>query len=123
MVQGIVRGLGSPKGSPIVSPAYNLVQEYDTGTRNLVHIDFYRLDRLSATDTLLFTEIFERPDSIVLVEWANKFLHSLVPGFLSIKLMYGRRSLARHIEVSGVGKAAVYSTLLTSMASYVHAPN
>ena len=123
MVQGMVRGLGSPKGSPIVSPAYNLVQEYDTGTHNLVHIDFYRLDRLSATDTLLFTEIFERPDSIVLVEWANKFLHSLVPGFLSIQLMYGRHSLARHIVVSGVGEAAVYSSLLTSMANYDHAPN
>ncbi len=123
MVQGIVRGLGSPKGTLIVSPAYNLVQEYNTGTRNFVHIDFYRLDQLSVSDTLLFTEIFERPDTVMLVEWASKFLHSLVPGFLSIKLSYGPSFSARCIQVTGVGEASAYSTLLASLPYYEHPPD
>ena len=123
MAQGIARGWGIPEDTLIVSPAYNLVQEYELDFYSLAHIDFYRLDCLSPTDTLLFTDILERPHTVVLVEWAHKFLADLVPGYLSIHIERKPWIDGRHIKITAVGESAEYSDLIEHIAAYAHAPH
>jgi tRNA threonylcarbamoyladenosine biosynthesis protein TsaE len=90
LAKGLVRGIGAFDEELVKSPAYNLVHEYrvarDGATLPVVHIDFYRLPELSATDRLLFEEYFGHRDRIVLVEWAGRFLEELAPSYLAIEL-------------------------------------
>ena len=111
-------GLADPM--QVISPAYNLVLEYDLGRRRLAHIDFYRLDTLSASDTQMFTDILERPDCVVLVEWAGKFLADLADGYLSISMDRLSEPGARLITVQTIGEAPAYTHLIRNIES--HAP-
>ena len=127
MAKGLVRGIGDYDDEFVKSPAYNLIHEYRvataTGTVSVFHIDFYRLDALSDTDYLLFSEYLERPDAICLVEWASKFLKHLVPGYLSLTLsLCGLDTpTCRAVQATTVGDAAPYHTLLTELPHYAHA--
>lgn len=127
MAKGLVRGIGDYEDAFVKSPAYNLIHEYRvataTGTISVFHIDFYRLDALSDTDYLLFSEYLERPDAICLVEWASKFLKLLVPGYLSLTLsLCGLADpTCRTVHATTVGATDAYDTLLTALPHYAHA--
>ena len=127
MAKGLVRGVGDYEQEFVKSPAYNLIHEYrvetPSGAVSVFHIDFYRLDTLSDTDYLLFSEYFERPDAICLVEWASKFLKHLVPGYLSLTLSLCDTAdpTCRVIQAMTVGAADPYHALLTELPRYAHA--
>ena len=74
-----VRGMAGVLGvtSPVTSPTYTLVNEYEGSTR-LVHIDLYRIH--DPADALGFglEEYIERPDSITVIEWADR-AEALIP--------------------------------------------
>ena len=123
MAQGIAHGWGLPEDTLIASPAYNLVLEYDRGLFTLAHIDFYRLDRLSRSDIQLFAEILERPDTLVVVEWAGKFLQDLVPDYLSICINRPASSDSRQIIIRPVGESTSYTTLINQVEAYAHSPD
>jgi tRNA threonylcarbamoyladenosine biosynthesis protein TsaE len=60
----------------VTSPTFTLVHEYD-GTREgkpikLFHLDVYRLEGERQLETLGLEELLT-PDSLVLVEWGDKF--------------------------------------------------
>ena len=124
MAKGLVQGIGDFDETLVKSPAFNLVHEYPVARGStiqpVIHIDFYRLEELGDTDFLLFSEYFERPEAILLVEWANRFLVELAPDYLSITLTApaGSETDRREIAISVVG--AGYDPLLKELATYAH---
>ena len=126
MAKGLVRGIGDYDNEFVKSPAYNLIHEYriptPTQTVSVFHIDFYRLDALTDTDYLLFSEYLERPDALCLIEWASKFLKDLTPHYLSLTLSLPDLDHPTHrlIQVTPVGESAPYNDLLTALSHYAH---
>ena len=132
MAKGLVRGLGDCDDEIVKSPAFNLVHQYEvageSGSRSVVHIDFYRLDELSDSDFFLFSEYFESPEAVCLVEWAEKFLAQLVPGYLSVVLAVcggedpqGGDTTCRDIRFATIGESGLYDDLLKDLAHHAHA--
>ncbi|QIL51260.1 tRNA (adenosine(37)-N6)-threonylcarbamoyltransferase complex ATPase subunit type 1 TsaE [Weissella coleopterorum] len=73
--QGFARALGIQR--PLKSPTFTLVREYETVNFPLYHFDVYRLGEEGGADELGLDEYF-RPDSVVLIEWAE-FIQDLLP--------------------------------------------
>ena len=121
MAKGLVKGAGECDDEIVKSPAFNLVHEYrlthERGPFSIIHVDFYRLDELSDSDFFLFSEYLERPGSICLVEWAEKFLLELVPAYLSIRLslVVGEGPTVRDVDFSVTGESDLYDALLDDL--------
>lgn len=75
LVKGIAVGNGIVDASIVTSPTFTLVQEY-CGWLHLFHLDLYRLHRVAELTSLGFDEMI-RPDSVVIVEWADKMPEAL----------------------------------------------
>ena len=76
LVKGITQALDAAEPDEVTSPTFTLVHEYD-GTREgkpikLFHLDVYRLEGERQLETLGLEELLT-PDSLVLVEWGDKF--------------------------------------------------
>jgi tRNA threonylcarbamoyladenosine biosynthesis protein TsaE len=80
LVKGIAEALDAADPDEVTSPTFTLIHEYE-GTQgtdghkvpvNLYHLDLYRLEGERQLDTLGLDEL-AAPDSIVLVEWGEKF--------------------------------------------------
>ncbi len=124
MAKGLVKGIGDYDQTLVKSPAFNLVHEYPVARgkaiQQVIHIDFYRLEELGSTDFLLFSEYFERPGAIALVEWARKFLAELVPSYLSVTLSACAGGAdCREVTIAAVGSG--YDALLAELEDYAHA--
>jgi len=91
LIKGIARGLGVDEDELVTSPTFVLVNEYFSrdGAMQLYHIDAYRIESVAEFEALGVAE-YSRPDSIVLVEWADRvmgFIEPLNP--LIIRLSHG----------------------------------
>src|SRR5580658_3280530 len=76
LVKGIAQALDAAEPDEVTSPTFTLIHEYD-GSRNgkpvkLFHLDVYRLEGERQLETLGIDELLT-PDSLVLVEWGEKF--------------------------------------------------
>ncbi len=76
LVKGIAQALDAADPDEVTSPTFTLIHEYD-GTREgrpvkLFHLDVYRLEGDRQLETLGLEELLT-PDSLVLVEWGEKF--------------------------------------------------
>lgn len=71
-VQGFAKGLGIT--DKIISPTFVLIRQHKiTHTqKTLYHIDLYRLEKVVNLKSLGLEEILADPDSILLIEWAEK---------------------------------------------------
>ncbi|HUF78799.1 MAG TPA: tRNA (adenosine(37)-N6)-threonylcarbamoyltransferase complex ATPase subunit type 1 TsaE [Thermoanaerobaculia bacterium] len=122
MAKGLVRGIGDFDDELVKSPAYNLVHEYavarEGGALPVVHIDFYRLEELTATDRQLFEEYFGREEAIVIVEWAGRFLAELAPAYLAIGLALCADGdpECRDLSIGAVGDPGRYDRVLRELA-------
>jgi tRNA threonylcarbamoyladenosine biosynthesis protein TsaE len=78
LIKGIVLGLEARDARQVTSPTFVLVNEYSGrgGTIHIYHIDAYRIETLVEFAALGFDE-YCRPDSVVLIEWADKILPTL----------------------------------------------
>lgn len=77
LIKGISSGLGAVEHHEVSSPTFVLINEYDTRDGLCIyHLDAYRLDSVRQLDQLGFDD-YCRPDSVVLVEWADKVLPAL----------------------------------------------
>jgi tRNA threonylcarbamoyladenosine biosynthesis protein TsaE len=80
LVKGIAEALDAAAPDEVTSPTFTLIHEYE-GTQGsdghktpvkLYHLDLYRIEGERQLDTLGIDEL-AAPDSIVLVEWGEKF--------------------------------------------------
>ncbi|HTV82909.1 MAG TPA: tRNA (adenosine(37)-N6)-threonylcarbamoyltransferase complex ATPase subunit type 1 TsaE [Acidobacteriaceae bacterium] len=80
LVKGIAEALEAADPDEVTSPTFTLIHEYE-GTRAaggrrepvmLYHLDLYRIQNERQLDSLGLEEL-SSPDSIVLVEWGEKF--------------------------------------------------
>jgi tRNA threonylcarbamoyladenosine biosynthesis protein TsaE len=70
LIKGIAAGAGAMDRQNVTSPTFVLVNQY-TGRFDLYHIDAYRLDSVADFERLGFDD-FCYPESVVLIEWADK---------------------------------------------------
>ncbi len=78
LIQGIARGVGVEDSIAVNSPTFVLVNEYFAASLglDLYHIDAYRLASPVEFEQLGFDDLC-RPDSVVLIEWADRILSAL----------------------------------------------
>jgi tRNA threonylcarbamoyladenosine biosynthesis protein TsaE len=76
LVKGIAVGNSIDDVRKVTSPTFTLVHEHP-GTLRLYHVDVYRLSGARELEALGFEE-FARPDSAVVVEWADR-VRSVMP--------------------------------------------
>lgn len=74
--QGFAKGLGI--GERIISPSFIIVRKYELENRNFYHIDLYRIENQNDIRGLGLEEIFNDPQNIVVIEWAEK-MKDLLP--------------------------------------------
>ncbi len=70
LIKGIAAGAGAADQTSVTSPTFVLVNQY-AGRFDLYHIDAYRLDSVGDFERLGFDD-FCYPESVVLIEWADK---------------------------------------------------
>ncbi|HEY1807107.1 MAG TPA: tRNA (adenosine(37)-N6)-threonylcarbamoyltransferase complex ATPase subunit type 1 TsaE [Acidobacteriaceae bacterium] len=80
LVKGIAEALDAADPDEVTSPTFTLIHEYE-GSRSvdgrrvpvlLYHLDLYRIQNERQLDSLGLEEL-SGPDSLVLVEWGEKF--------------------------------------------------
>ena len=83
LAKGIVEGLGAAQPDEVSSPTFTLVHEYAPG---IWHIDLYRLETAREVASLGLDDLFDRPDGVVLLEWAERFPQLLPKDRIEIRL-------------------------------------
>ncbi len=72
LVKGIAAALGAAEPEEVTSPTFTLMHEYAGREVRLFHLDVYRLETQRQLDTLGVEELLTL-DSMVLIEWGEKF--------------------------------------------------
>ena len=98
LIKGIAAGAGAKDHKHINSPTFVLVNEY-AGRLDIYHIDAYRLNSVSEFEMLGFDD-FCYPQSVVLIEWADKVESALqAVDYIRIELSHaGRTERKIHIK-------------------------
>lgn len=73
LVKGIAEAFGAASAEDVTSPTFTLIHEYRGPQAALFHIDLYRIDTLRELETLGLDDLISE-DSILLIEWGEKFL-------------------------------------------------
>jgi tRNA threonylcarbamoyladenosine biosynthesis protein TsaE len=74
LVKGIAEGFQAATADDVTSPTFTLVHEYRGPRVTLYHIDLYRIETQSQLETLGLDDLIA-DDSILLIEWGEKFPH------------------------------------------------
>ena len=72
LVKGIAEGFQAASAEDVTSPTFTLVHEYRGPRATLYHIDLYRIDTERELETLGLDDLLSS-DSILLIEWGEKF--------------------------------------------------
>ncbi len=72
LVKGIASAFEAAAEEDVTSPTFTLVHEYRGPRTHLYHIDLYRIDTQRELDTLALDDL-RSDDSILLIEWGEKF--------------------------------------------------
>jgi tRNA threonylcarbamoyladenosine biosynthesis protein TsaE len=72
LVKGVAEGFDAARAEDVTSPTFTLVHEYRSPRVVLYHIDLYRIDSQREFDTLGLDDLLA-PDSILFIEWGEKF--------------------------------------------------
>src|SRR6266404_8563063 len=72
LVKGIADGFNAASPDDVTSPTFTLVHEYRGSSVTVYHIDLYRIETVRELETLGLDDLMES-DSILLVEWGEKF--------------------------------------------------
>lgn len=70
LIKGIAMGAGAPDRKDVNSPTFVIINQYE-GRLDIYHIDAYRLDSIADFEMLGFDDLCY-PQSVVLIEWADK---------------------------------------------------
>ncbi len=72
LVKGIPEGFEAARAEDVTSPTFTLIHEYRGSRATLYHIDLYRVDTERELETLGLDDLLA-PNSILLIEWGEKF--------------------------------------------------
>jgi tRNA threonylcarbamoyladenosine biosynthesis protein TsaE len=72
LVKGIAEGFHAAAEEDVTSPTFTLVHEYRGPHATVYHIDLYRIETERELETLALDDL-RTPDSVLLVEWGEKF--------------------------------------------------
>lgn len=72
LVKGIAQAFNAAEESSVTSPTFTLIHEYRGPSATIYHIDLYRIDTQRELDTLALDDLMTQ-DSILLIEWGEKF--------------------------------------------------
>ena len=72
LVKGIAEGFQAASQEDVTSPTFTLVHEYRGPQATLYHIDLYRVDTQRELETLGLDDLMAE-DSVLLIEWGEKF--------------------------------------------------
>lgn len=101
--QSIIKNI--MKIQDVSSPTFNIVNEYRDKNQTVYHFDFYRLEDESELFGIGFDDYLSDKKSIMLIEWADKFLDMLPKNYLEIVFYKGENH--RDVEIKSVGKKYV----------------
>ena len=73
LVKGIAAAFEAAEEEDVTSPTFTLVHEYRGPQANLYHIDLYRIDTQRELETLGLDDLRAESNSILLIEWGEKF--------------------------------------------------
>ena len=76
LIKGIAEGFHAATAEDVTSPTFTLIHEYRGEQVTLYHIDLYRVDTQRELDTLALDDLMG-PESILLMEWGEKFARFL----------------------------------------------
>jgi tRNA threonylcarbamoyladenosine biosynthesis protein TsaE len=97
LVKGIAAAFDAAAEEDVTSPTFTLVHEYRGPKATLYHIDLYRIDTPRELDTLALDDL-RSEDSILLIEWGEKFPRLLGERDVEISLDRDGEN-SRHIKV------------------------
>ncbi|MCK3657433.1 tRNA threonylcarbamoyladenosine biosynthesis protein TsaE [Pasteurellaceae bacterium Pebbles2] len=106
--RGMIQGLGH--SGNVKSPTYTLVEEYHLADLHIYHFDLYRLSDPEELEFMGIRDYFQ-PNSICLVEWAEKGKGLLSEADLIINIAYAEQ--ARDIEL--IAQSPVASQILQQL--------
>lgn len=72
LVKGIAAAFEAASEEDVTSPTFTLIHEYRSPQASLYHIDLYRIDTQRELETLALDDL-RAEDSILLIEWGEKF--------------------------------------------------
>jgi tRNA threonylcarbamoyladenosine biosynthesis protein TsaE len=72
LVKGIAEGFDAARADDVTSPTFTLVHEYGGPRTTLYHIDLYRIETQRQLETLGLDDLLA-PNTILLIEWGEKF--------------------------------------------------
>jgi tRNA threonylcarbamoyladenosine biosynthesis protein TsaE len=75
LIKGIAGGAGAEDPAQVTSPTFVIVNQY-AGRLDIYHIDAYRLSSVAEFEALGFDDLC-CPESVVLIEWADKVMPAL----------------------------------------------
>lgn len=105
--RGFINGLFVSHGLPaeeVLSPTFNLVQEYTLPNYTIYHIDLYRIEHPAELNELGLEDAFT--EGVTLVEWPERLGNLLPSDHLHIEFRHGKKSDVadeRYAYVSGYG--------------------
>jgi tRNA threonylcarbamoyladenosine biosynthesis protein TsaE len=99
LVKGIAAAFEAASEEDVTSPTFTLIHEYRGQRANLYHIDLYRIDTPRELDTLALDDL-RGEDSILLIEWGEKFPRLVRERDVEVSLEREGES-GRRIRVSG----------------------
>jgi tRNA threonylcarbamoyladenosine biosynthesis protein TsaE len=100
LVKGIAAGFEAAEEEDVTSPTFTLVHEYRGPRANLYHIDLYRIDTQRELETLGLEDLRAEPNSVLLIEWGEKFPRLLRERDVEISLERDGES-GRRIRING----------------------
>jgi tRNA threonylcarbamoyladenosine biosynthesis protein TsaE len=91
LIKGIAAGAGAQDQKQVTSPTFVIVNEY-VGRLDIYHVDAYRLNSIAEFEMLGFDD-FCYPQSVVLIEWADKVESALeAMDYIRVELSYAGQS-------------------------------
>lgn len=99
LVKGIVSSLGAAEPDEVASPTFTLVHEYEGRGLKVYHLDLYRLENDSQLEALGLSEMLDRNDALVLVEWGERFASLVARADAEISMEPGENETERLLLV------------------------
>jgi tRNA threonylcarbamoyladenosine biosynthesis protein TsaE len=99
LVKGIVSSLGAAEPDDVASPTFTLVHEYNGRKLTVYHLDLYRLESDSQLEALGISEMLDRQDALVLVEWGERFPSLVARADAEVTIETGENEMERLLMV------------------------